>query len=152
MAGTELMERWRKGEHRVFPPAALSRLIQEIFALSPPWTRVYRVQRDIPLELITDGAADPSANSRESAMVDLRRSGRPCSEVRSRETGIRTLHLAATRSPDTWARLSSNWPQLARVDYAGSAGWETFLSVEGPCDGSLMGLLRLRQCRRTAIT
>jgi elongator complex protein 3 len=45
--GTGLYELWRTGRYRSYPPQVLVDLIARVLALIPPWTRVYRVQRDI---------------------------------------------------------------------------------------------------------
>jgi elongator complex protein 3 len=51
--GTGLYELWRTGRYRSMPPSALVQLVADILAMVPPWTRIYRVQRDIPMPLVT---------------------------------------------------------------------------------------------------
>lgn len=53
MRGTGLYELWRSGRYRSYSPSELVDLIAHILSLIPPWTRVYRVQRDIPMPLVT---------------------------------------------------------------------------------------------------
>ena len=53
--GTGLYELWRNGFYRAYSPEKLVDLVARILALVPPWTRVYRVQRDIPMPLVTSG-------------------------------------------------------------------------------------------------
>jgi elongator complex protein 3 len=53
--GTGLYELWRTGRYKNYTPEALVDLVAKILALVPPWTRVYRVQRDIPMPLVTSG-------------------------------------------------------------------------------------------------
>lgn len=50
--GTGLYELWKTGRYKSYPPSVLVDLIANILALVPPWTRVYRVQRDIPMPLV----------------------------------------------------------------------------------------------------
>lgn len=50
--GTGLYELWKTGRYKSYPPSTLVDLIARILALVPPWTRVYRVQRDIPMPLV----------------------------------------------------------------------------------------------------
>jgi len=50
--GTGLYELWKTGRYKSYPPSVLIDLIARILALIPPWTRVYRVQRDIPMPLV----------------------------------------------------------------------------------------------------
>ena len=51
--GTGLYELWKTGRYRSYPPSALVDLVARVLALVPPWTRVYRVQRDIPMPLVS---------------------------------------------------------------------------------------------------
>jgi hypothetical protein len=53
--------------YKSYPPSVLVDLVARILALVPPWTRVYRVQRDIPMPLVTSGVEH--GNLRELALV-----------------------------------------------------------------------------------
>ena len=53
--GTGLYELWRTGAYRNYPPDQLVDLCARVLALVPPWTRVYRIQRDISMPLVTSG-------------------------------------------------------------------------------------------------
>ena len=53
--GTGLYELWSTGAYRNYPPHQLVDLIARVLALVPPWTRVYRIQRDIPMPLVSSG-------------------------------------------------------------------------------------------------
>jgi elongator complex protein 3 len=75
-------------------------LIAQILSLIPPWTRgflqsfytknnpikVYRVQRDIPMPLVTSGVE--YGNLREHALARMKQLGVKCRDVRTREVGI----------------------------------------------------------------
>ena len=65
--GTGLYELWRTGRYKSYPPSGkniclnrdiveyisvLIDLVARILSIVPPWTRVYRVQRDIPMPLV----------------------------------------------------------------------------------------------------
>ena len=50
--GTGLYELWKTGRYKSYPPNALVDLVATILSLVPPWVRVYRVQRDIPMPLV----------------------------------------------------------------------------------------------------
>lgn len=50
--GTGLYELWKTGRYKSYPPNTLVDLIATILSLVPPWVRVYRVQRDIPMPLV----------------------------------------------------------------------------------------------------
>ncbi|CAG8611964.1 737_t:CDS:10, partial [Ambispora leptoticha] len=127
--GTGLYELWRTGRYKNYSPNALVDLVARILALVPPWTRVYRVQRDIPMPLVTSGVEH--GNLRELALNRMKDLGTECRDVRTREVGIVDIH---------------NKVELIRRDYVANGGWETFLSYEDPKQDILIGLLRLRKC------
>ena len=66
----------------------MSRLAQvaRLLALVPPWVRVYRIQRDIPMPLVTSGVE--KGNLRELALARMGQLGLRCRDVRTREAGI----------------------------------------------------------------
>jgi len=45
-------------------------IVAKMLALVPPWVRVYRVQRDIPMPLVTSGVE--KGNLRELALARMR--------------------------------------------------------------------------------
>ncbi|KAJ9078621.1 Elongator subunit [Entomophthora muscae] len=132
--GTGLYELWRTGRYRNYTPAALVDLVAKILALVPPWTRVYRVQRDIPMPLVSSGVEH--GNLRELALARMEDLGSKCRDVRTREVGIVDLHR----------KVRPDHVELIRRDYTANGGWETFLAYEDPEQDILVGLLRLRQC------
>ena len=69
-----------------------------LLALVPPWVRVYRIQRDIPMPLVTSGVE--KGNLRELALARMGQLGLRCRDVRTREAGIQ-VRRAATRFPAT---------------------------------------------------
>ncbi|KAL7749008.1 Elongator subunit [Sorochytrium milnesiophthora] len=135
--GTGLYELWRTGLYRNYTPNDLVDLVAKILALVPPWTRVYRVQRDIPMPLVTSGVEH--GNLRELALQRMRDLGTECRDVRTREVGIQDIHH----------KISPDQVELIRRDYTANGGWETFLSYEDPAQDILIGLLRLRKCSPT---
>ncbi|KAL3227494.1 hypothetical protein MRX96_004197 [Rhipicephalus microplus] len=132
--GTGLYELWKTGRYRSYPPGFLVDLIARILALVPPWTRVYRVQRDIPMPLVTSGVEH--GNLRELALARMKDFGTRCRDVRTREVGIQEIHH----------KVQPDQVELVRRDYVANGGWETFLSYEDPRQDILVGLLRLRKC------
>ena len=132
--GTGLYELWRTGRYKNYTPSALVDIIARIMALVPPWTRIYRVQRDIPMPLVTSGVEH--GNLRELALQRMKELGLECRDVRTREVGIQDIHHKVV--PDQI--------ELIRRDYVANGGWETFLSYEDPAQDILIGLLRLRKC------
>lgn len=132
--GTGLYELWKTGRYRSYPPSVLVDLLAQILAMVPPWTRVYRVQRDIPMPLVTSGVEH--GNIRELALARMRELGTKCKDVRTREVGIQEIHH----------KVRPEQIELIRRDYYGNGGWETFLSYEDVEQDILVGLLRLRKC------
>ncbi|KAF3083985.1 Elongator subunit [Orbilia oligospora] len=132
--GTGLYELWRTGRYKNYTPNALIDLVARIMALVPPWTRIYRVQRDIPMPLVTSGVEN--GNLRELALARMKDFGTTCRDVRTREVGIQEIKH----------KVRPDQVELIRRDYTANGGWETFLSYEDPKQDILIGLLRLRKC------
>eukprot|EP00768_Dysnectes_brevis_P004958 gnl/Dysnectes_brevis/3586_a4561_450.p1 GENE.gnl/Dysnectes_brevis/3586_a4561_450~~gnl/Dysnectes_brevis/3586_a4561_450.p1 ORF type:complete len:574 (-),score=160.89 gnl/Dysnectes_brevis/3586_a4561_450:34-1755(-) len=152
MRGTGLYERWRKKRFRSYPTPVLVELLSKVLAMCPPWVRVYRVMRDIPLPLVTDGA--DTSNLREMALASLARLGRSSLEIRQREAGLVGIQdkERKRKGGKSHRRVSLGLPELRRRDYWAGGGWETFLSYERPMAKphapELIGLLRLRRLPR----
>lgn len=71
--------------------------VARLLALVPPWVRVYRIQRDIPMPLVTSGVE--KGNLRELALARMGQLGLHCRDVRTREVGIQVW-------PRAWLRCS----------------------------------------------
>ena len=166
--GTGLYELWKTGRYRSYPPHLLIDLVARILALVPPWTRVYRVQRDIPMPLVSSGVEH--GNLRELALPRMKDLGTTCRDVRTREVGIQEIHhkirpyqvrgkqcftnttfkiiliyLFLNNSIPLRLILNNLQVELIRRDYTANGGWETFISYEDAEQDILIGLLRLRQ-------
>ncbi|EFA75665.1 elongation protein 3 [Heterostelium album PN500] len=135
--GTGLYELWKTGTYKNYSPDSLVDLIAKILALVPPWTRIYRIQRDIPMPLVTSGVE--YGNLRELCLARMKDFGTKCRDVRTREVGIQEVHH----------KIKPDQVELIRRDYTANGGWETFLSYEDPKQDILIGLLRLRKCSET---
>lgn len=131
--GTGLYELWKTGRYRNYTPDQLVELTAKILSLVPPWTRLYRIQRDIPMPLVSSGVEH--GNLRELALQKLQDWDLPCMDIRMREVGMKQIHSSVT--PDQ--------VEMIRRDYVANGGWETFLSYEDPTQDILIGLLRLRK-------
>ncbi|QLQ81548.1 hypothetical protein HG537_0F03090 [Torulaspora globosa] len=134
--GTGLYELWKTGRYKSYNANALVDLVARIMALVPPWTRIYRVQRDIPMPLVTSGV--DNGNLRELALARMKDFGTKCRDVRTREVGIQEVHH----------KVQPDQVELIRRDYYANGGWETFLSYEDPKKDILIGLLRLRKASK----
>ncbi|AET40910.1 Elongator subunit ELP3 Ecym_7057 [Eremothecium cymbalariae DBVPG len=134
--GTGLYELWKSGRYKSYNANALVDLVARVMALVPPWTRIYRVQRDIPMPLVTSGVEN--GNLRELALARMKDFGTSCRDVRTREVGIQEVHH----------KVQPDQVELIRRDYYANGGWETFLSYEDPKQDILIGLLRLRKASK----
>ena len=88
--GTGLYELWKNGKYRNYHPNKLVEVVAQLLSLVPPWVRVYRVQRDIPMPLVTSGVE--KGNLRELALAKMKEMNLPCRDVRTREVGIKEVH------------------------------------------------------------
>lgn len=131
---TGLFELWKNKKYRSYSPDELVDFLARILSYVPPWTRIYRVQRDIPMTLVSSGVEN--GNVRELALARMKDYRTRCRDVRTREVGIKSIHEGVL--PETI--------DLVRRDYVASEGWETFLSYEDTQQDILIGLLRLRKC------
>jgi elongator complex protein 3 len=118
--GTGLYELWKTGQYKNYDPNALIDLIAQILSMIPPWTRIYRIQRDIPMPLVTSGVE--KGNLRELALKRMKDLGLSCRDVRTREVGIQNIHN----------KILPDQVELIRRDYMANGGWETFLTYEDP--------------------
>lgn len=132
--GTGLYELWRTGRYKNYTPSVLVDLIANILAMVPPWTRIYRIQRDIPMPLVSSGVEN--GNLRELALSRMKHLGWTCKDIRSREVGMQEIHH----------KVRPHQIEFLRRDYVANGGWETFLSYEDPEHDILIALLRLRRC------
>ena len=155
--GTGLYELWKTGRYKSYPPSTLIDLTARILALVPPWTRVYRVQRDIPMPLGKCVFADfaffhvcvhvhrRSCERFENVLFPI---PQPFLVTSGVEHGnLRELALARMKDLGTTCRdvrtrevgiqeihnkVRPFNVELVRRDYVANGGWETFLSYEDP--------------------
>lgn len=132
--GTGLFELWKNGKYKNYSPDELIDFLARILSFVPPWIRIYRVQRDIPMTLVSSGVEH--GNIRELAMARMKDYKTRCRDIRTREVGIKSIH----------ENVLPVEVELVRRDYVANKGWETFLSYEDVKQDILIGLLRLRKC------
>jgi elongator complex protein 3 len=123
--GSEIENLWRKGGYTPYAEDELVDLIAYAKSLMPEYTRLSRIQRDIPARLIVAGSKH--SNFRQLAQKRLRESGKRCRCIRCREIG-RLPSLAESA--------------LKVLEYDACGGREHFVSAVS--DDSLIGFARLR--------
>ncbi|MFA4861812.1 tRNA uridine(34) 5-carboxymethylaminomethyl modification radical SAM/GNAT enzyme Elp3 [Methanoregula sp.] len=123
--GSEIEDHWERGIYSPYQEDELVDLIAYAKTLIPEYTRLQRIQRDIPAKLIVAGSRH--SNFRQLAQNRLKATGRHCRCIRCREIG----------------RLPSVAEAEIRVlQYEACGGTEHFISaVSGD---SLIGFARLR--------
>jgi elongator complex protein 3 len=123
--GSEIEALWQRGEYAPYSEEEMIDLVAYAKSLIPEYTRLQRIQRDIPAKLIVAGSRH--SNFRQLAQQRLRETGRSCRCIRCREIG----------------RLPSGAdPELQMLTYECCGGTEHFISaVSGD---SLIGFARLR--------
>ena len=143
--GTRLYEEWTKGEYEPYSTKQSAGLIAEIKQYVPRWVRIMRIQREIPLDEISDGVKH--GNLRQLVQHELDERNLRCQCIRCREVGISYLRNGQTPNLER--------VKLERLDYEGSGGTDIFLSFEDPEKDLLLGYIRLRipspQTHRTEI-
>ncbi len=133
--GTELYDLYLRGEYSPLGDDEAAELISRIKELIPPYTRLQRVQRDIPAPAIVAGVK--KSNLRQLAKERLEARGGACRCIRCREAGLRGVSEDAEVS-------------LKDLAYRACNGKERFLSYEGE-DGTLAGFLRLRLSEKARV-
>jgi len=132
--GTQLYEEWKRGEYSPYSTAQAAQVIAEIKRFVPPWIRIMRIQREIPVDGIADGVKH--GNLRQLVERELSDRGLKCGCIRCREAGITLLKEGRTPDLDN--------VRLQRIEYEGSGGIDVFLSFEDPDSNILVGYIRVR--------
>jgi elongator complex protein 3 len=123
--GSEIEELWKRGDYLPYCEEDMIDLVAYGKSLIPEYTRLQRIQRDIPAKLIVAGSRH--SNFRQLAQNRLKATGRSCRCIRCREIG----------------RLPSPAESEIRVlKYACCDGQEHFISAVA--DDSIIGFTRLR--------
>jgi elongator complex protein 3 len=131
--GTELYDAWKSGAYTPLTLDEMVGLVAEVKKSIPPWIRILRIQRDIPVQLIEAGVK--KSHLRELVMKKLKEDGTPCRCIRCREIG----HV-----PSPKEGIDDEAVELKELKYAASKGTEYFLSFEVPAIDSIIGYARLR--------
>ncbi len=131
--GTKLYEMWKRGEYEPYDTETAAEVLAQATKFIPPYVRIMRVQRDIPLPRIEAGVKN--SNLRQIVERKVWERGGRCLCIRCRESGLRALKSGKEPDPSE--------AKLCRLDYKASGGTETFLSFES--ERGLFGFLRLRK-------
>lgn len=122
----ELYAYWQRGEYQPYDEETLIDLLIQCKTITPRYTRLTRVIRDIPTTNVVEG--NKKANLRQIAQQRMAKRGLRCDCIRCREVG---------RDP-----VDADALQLHVLRYETDATTEYFLSYDTP-DDRLAGFLRL---------
>ena len=126
--GTATYDSWHRGEFEPLGNEAAAELVAEIKSMIPEYTRLQRVQRDIPADFIEGGVW--KSNLRQLARQRMDEHGWTCDCIRCREVG---------HSDEDPEHVT-----LDTTEYEVAGGREHFISVEDRDRGVLVGFCRLR--------
>ncbi|MDH3364949.1 MAG: tRNA uridine(34) 5-carboxymethylaminomethyl modification radical SAM/GNAT enzyme Elp3 [Thermoplasmata archaeon] len=130
--GTELYDWWRAGDYVPMSLEETTALVVKMKERVPPWVRILRVQRDIPVQLIEAGVR--KSHLRELASWKLKRGGHRCACIRCREVG----RMGVRRD------MVEEDVRLSELSYRAGGGTEFFFSYSTTESDSLIGYARLR--------
>ena len=125
--GTGLYSIWKRGDFIPMDSESAAELISKMLEEMPPWIRIQRMQRDIPVSFIEAGVK--RSDLRVISEEKLKQRKASTMEIRAREIGFTNID-----------RMDFI---LKRLDYEASGGNEIYLSFEND-DRVLLGFLRLR--------
>jgi elongator complex protein 3 len=128
MSGTMLYLQYKKGQFKPLSTEEVANLLLKIKPLIPKYTRVLRIQRDIPTKVTIDGVH--ITNFRQYLHELMKKSNVKCECIRCREPGNKKINF--------------NKVKLLRYNYNSSGGKEIFLSYEDISQDILLGFVRLR--------
>jgi elongator complex protein 3 len=126
--GTRVYDDWSRGEFDPLTSEEAAELVAEIKSMIPRYTRLQRVQRDIPADFI-DGGVQKS-NLRQLARRRMGEHGWSCDCIRCREVGMNDAEPGEV--------------SLDTLSYDAAGGREHFISVEDRDQDLLVGFCRLR--------
>ncbi|WP_330632508.1 tRNA uridine(34) 5-carboxymethylaminomethyl modification radical SAM/GNAT enzyme Elp3 [Halocatena halophila] len=126
--GTRTYDMWRRDEYEPLSNDEAAEIVAEIKSMIPKYTRLQRVQRDIPADFIEGGVW--KSNLRQLARQRMEAHGWTCDCIRCREVGMND------ETPDSVERDV--------LTYEVADGTEQFISYEDPDKDLLVGFCRLR--------
>ncbi|WP_135852827.1 tRNA uridine(34) 5-carboxymethylaminomethyl modification radical SAM/GNAT enzyme Elp3 [Halorussus salinus] len=127
--GTATYDWWHRDEYEPLQNEEAAELVAEIKSMIPKYTRLQRVQRDIPADFIDAGVW--KSNLRQLARKRMDDHGWTCDCIRCREVGMND------EDPEN--------VELDVMTYEAAGGTEHFISYEDPDKDLLIGFCRLRE-------
>lgn len=126
--GTRVYDMWKRGDYEPLTNTEAAELVAEIKSEIPRYTRLQRVQRDIPADFIDAGVW--KSNLRQLAQERMAANGWSCECIRCREVGLTEQEPVNI--------------ELDTITYTAAGGTEHFVSIEDFDRDILIGFCRLR--------
>ncbi|MFB6166518.1 MAG: tRNA uridine(34) 5-carboxymethylaminomethyl modification radical SAM/GNAT enzyme Elp3 [Haloarculaceae archaeon] len=126
--GTATYDMWHRGDYEPLGNEEAAELVAEIKSMIPRYTRLQRVQRDIPADFIEAGVW--KSNLRQLAWKRMDEHGWTCDCIRCREVGMNDAEPERV--------------ELDVLEYDVAGGREHFISFEDREQDLLIGFCRLR--------
>jgi elongator complex protein 3 len=132
--GTPLYDCWKVKEYEPLDTEHAVELLVYLKTRLPPWVRIQRIQRDIPVQYIEAGVE--KSNLRQLVHHSLEAMGKTCNCIRCREVG----HLSLKGIEPQGEHI-----ELQKTVYKASGGTELFMAYEDSKNKILIAFVRLRQ-------
>jgi len=133
VAGTELYDMWKRGEYSSYELETITELVAGMKERTPPYTRIQRIQRDIPAKMIDNGIK--YSNLRQIVRDYMSLNKMKCRCIRCREFG----HNAPGKIDVDFEDI-----EYEVTEYEASGATEFFIEGIDRNSGLLCGYLRLR--------
>ena len=130
VTGTRVYDMWKRGEYEPLSNEAAADVVADAMGEIAPYTRLQRVQRDIPADFIEAGVWKSNLRQLAEQCADER--GIEPRDIRAREVGMND----ADPDPDD--------VELRVREYEAAGGTERFISFEDTAQDLLIGFCRLR--------
>ncbi len=134
MPGTALAKQWEMGKFTPLSTGQAADIISEAKRFFPEWTRVHRVQRDIPTKFALTGI--DKNNLRQLVEGQCAKKGIKCRCIRCRESGINS---------GKGVMVDYDSVKMVERKYKASGGEEVFISFEDTKNDLMLGFCRLRK-------
>lgn len=130
MPGTPLYYEWKAGTYTPYTTAQAADVISEIKRFVPDYTRIMRIQRDIPTKVTSAGVGETNLRQTVKELCDAK--GIACRCIRCREPDKADPTIIQTDI------------SLNTYEYEASGGKEFFISADDTANDRIMGFCRLR--------
>lgn len=134
MPGTALAALYEKGKFKPLTTEEAADIISEAAQYFPEYTRIHRIQRDIPTKY-TLGGVDKN-NLRQIAEERMKEKNIKIRDIRARESGINS---------GKGIEIDYSNIELKTLEYEASKGKEVFITFDDKTNDLMIGFCRLRK-------